>query len=147
MKKILFLIALFGFLGAYEAQAQAFTQRMSVSAAEDTLTNTDTAYLTTSVTGSYDLQFKLTVTKISGTVGGAVILQGSNDNSTWFSLNSGDNGAADTQYQDTATVTNGTASYWWNLPKVNATYQYYRLRHISSGTQVSAPVGTLYYRK
>lgn len=111
----------------------------------DTVTNTDTTYLTATITGSYDLIFKTTVTKISGTVGGSMLLQGSVDNSIWFTLANSTSNIASGQMSDTATVTNATASYHWRLD--NHKWQYYRVRYISSGTQTSYPSGTVYYRK
>lgn len=145
MKKILILLACAGFAGV--AKAQTSSKALTVAAAEDTLTNTDTAYMLATIDGIYDLKFKLTMTKISGTVGGAAILYGSDNNSDWFAINSTDQDLAASQYQDTATVSNGTASYWWNVPSANATFKYYRIRVITSGTQSSAPTGTVYAKK
>lgn len=152
MKRILSLIAMLCVLGVADTKAQTAHINLAVAAAEDTLTNTDTAYMRASFNGVYNLQFRLTMTKISGTVGGAAILQGTNvanpSEGDWFTLTGSDNGASSSQYQGaSATISNATASYWWNVPKTQATYQYYRIRVITSGTQVSAPTGIAYYRK
>lgn len=130
----------------------AQTASYNLSVAHATLTNTDTAYLyTPGITTNSDLTFKLTQTKTSGTVAGVGLLQGSITGgaaSNWFSMGSDGQASKSSQFQDTATITNGTASYYWQLPKVKATYQYYRIRVITSGTQVSVSSGSVYtYKK
>jgi hypothetical protein len=141
MKKILFIIAMVLSVGV---QAQTFSSTLTVTGAA--LSGTDTAYLNHMIDYPADLHFKLTITKTSGTVAGAAILQGSVDNSTWFSVNTDDGIAAASQYQDTATVTNGTASYWWKVQKDNAVYKYYRIRVITSDG-VSTASGVVYAKK
>lgn len=141
MKKIASILA---FLGVFSVAKAQSTQTLRVAAAEDTLTNVDTAYLLATISGIYDLNFKLTITKISGTVGGTALLQGSPDNSNWFTINSTAQDFAASQFQSSATVTNGTADYWWNVPATNHVYRYYRIRVITSGTQSCAPTGTAY---
>jgi len=71
-----------------------------------------------------------TVTKVSGTVGGTVLLQGSFDNSTWVTVNS--------PYTQTAitapTIANASGSYVYWLPA--NPFPYYRITHTGTGTMV-----------
>lgn len=151
MKQIITIIAL-SFIGitAYgQTKSVALQVRNAAGTVKtlDTLVNTDTGFLYVTFNGSYDLQFKATITKISGTVAGAAIVFGSNDGTNWFALESVITGTGITasQYQeDTATITDATASYWWNLP--HGLFQYYRVRIISSGTSTYSYTGTAYYR-
>ena len=154
MKKLIAFMAIaMCFVGSVFGQATQSPFTVS-SLAKDTLTNADTAYLYSSgISASYDIMAMLTQTKISGTVGGTAILQGSFSSGPagyWATVRSDVGSAISGVYQDSvATVTNGTASYYWILPKAKAVYPYYRIRVITSGTQVSAPVGRLFtfYRK
>lgn len=148
MKRIAFIVAVLVAF-AVDVKAQIFstleTQTLAVVPAEDTLTNTDTAHLVSKTVSLYsDLEFKLTVTKISGTVAGEALLQGWNG-SQWVTLASDVGAAIASQYvEDTATITNATASYYWKLPAAKATYSKYQIRDISSGTNVHTPTGVMY---
>lgn len=118
---------------------------MTVSDADDSLTNADTGYITKQLTaGRYDMLFEITVTKVSGTVAGNIILQGSNDNSTWFNLAStnqtdGFDAGITNFVEDTATLTNATNTYRWLIGGSTAwRFAYYRARVITTGTSVVA---------
>lgn len=142
MKKIILMVAMFvGYVNTQAQELQSYT--MAVTAADDTLTNADTGYATVSFSaGRYDMMFEITVTKVSGTVVGTIEIQGSNDNSTWQTLASDNEGegfdAGITYFQnDTATLTDGSATYRWLITGGTGwRHRYYRARVITTGTSV-----------
>lgn len=151
MKQIItIIIAMFAVCNSYGQQSSASMQIRNAAGTVktlDTLVNTDTGFLYVTLNGTYDMQYKMNITKITGTVAGSAILFGSNDLSTWFALESVITGTGITagQFQeDTVTVANATASYWLNLP--HSLFKYYRIRIISSGTSTYSYTGTVYYR-
>ncbi len=160
MKNIL-LMTLFCIAGLLSSAQDGVTvpYPMSASAASgtvynnlDTVVNTDTTYLTFTAGAAYNMHFVATVTKITGTVAGAICLQGSDvggtTNSNWDSLTNVVSGITVSNYNDYATVSNGTASYDWFVNGLTTyKYRYYRLRYISSGTQTSSFSGITYFRK
>lgn len=142
MKHIILIVAMFvGFVNVQAQELKSYT--MAVSDADDSLTNADTGYATISFSaGRYDMMFEITVTKVSGTVAGTIEIQGSNDNSTWQTLASDNEGegfdAGITYFQgDTATLTNATATYKWLITGGTGwRHRYYRARVITTGTSV-----------
>ena len=94
---------------------------------------TDTGYLQWTLQGTYNFLFDLAVTKISGTVAGTAILQGSIDSKTWHTLTGIATYCADCSGAS-ATVTNATAHYQWYLSRDATNYPYYQVRYISSDT-------------
>lgn len=121
MKK---LIAFIGFIAMFSLAADA---QISSRVKGDTLTNADTVYITTDnqLDGLAGLQ--ATVLKVGGTVAGHALLQGTIDGIAWVNVNT-----------DTLTLTNvATQSKVW--PITANGYKTYRIRYITTGTQVSVP--------
>lgn len=115
------------------------------SGKRDTLSNTDTGYVQFTMNNRFDMLFDLYVTKISGTVAGTSILQGSLDNATWKTI------TGSTTYSATqgasATVTDGTAHYQWSVPvAAGMVYPFYQIRTISTGTMTASYTGTANYK-
>lgn len=102
-----------------------------------TLTNTDTSYLTAQPAGGNFVALQLNVVKVSGTVGGAALVQCSEDGLNWSS-------ATDTAHAVVAsyTVTDGTQTKRWELGEQRT--RRYRVRVTTTGTQVST-VGGFYW--
>lgn len=154
MKQILILIALCLSVSAVKAQTTFSETMRYATSGDDTLTNADTIYLKwNGISYSYQMRFVHTLTKVSGTVAGTAMLQGSDDQDTWYNLASSNETAgvntANGYFQDdTAAYTDATATYEW-LVKGNSAYRwkYYRIRCITTGTSVAAPTGTVWYRK
>lgn len=130
MKKFLFITMLL-FSCVLFASAQS-----SLSASKDTLNNADTAYLTAPRLGApYTvLSIQLNVTKISGTVAGTAVVQGSIDGINYTSISS-----------DTLNLVNGNNIKLWALG--NAQYPYHRVAVITSGTQSSSVNGLIWYNR
>ena len=118
------LIAVFAFI-APSAQAQSSVLIVST----DTLSNTDTAYISLpqATGGYYAVGIQAVVSKVSGTVAGTAIIQGSLDGTNYVDIGT-----------DTLTFTNVTTNtkVWAITPSV---YQYHRVKFISSGTVVAVP--------
>lgn len=110
----------------HNASAQMFTMGGSAGS----VVNTATAYNTLEVAGSYGtVSIQTVITKVSGTVGGAVTLQGSNDGVNYETF--------DTNYVSTATVTYTptnitTNSKIWIMN--NNPYLYFRVKYVGTGT-------------
>lgn len=108
MKKFLFLILLAAFSFASQAQvAQVRPTALtttSYSNALDTVTNTATKVTTPFRVSSFKsgVTAQVVVTKISGTVGGTLALQGSMDGTNWSTIG------------NAATPSDGTANYSFN---------------------------------
>lgn len=101
-------------------------KNLSISAADDTLTNADTATVVLSLDGSAKSVEGL-VTKVSGTVAGTVTFQGlTPDGGTWVDI-------------DALTLTNTASQYKLFSISTPRIYAGYRLRFITSGTTVVVP--------
>lgn len=118
------------------------------SGKKDTLTNVDTGFVQFVVNPSYNLLFDYTVTKISGTVAGTALLQGSLDNATWFTITGNTTYCAGCQGAS-ATVTNtaGTKHYQWFIPNTATNYPYYQIQVITSGTMTATYAATAVYKR
>ena len=106
----------------------------------DTVTNTATNYVATTVTNAYTtITIQPIVTKISGTAAGTVTVQGSLDNVNFVSI--------PTAYllgaSNTLTVTNVTTSTALFVITKGAPYKYYRLSYTGSGTMSCSLKGLL----
>ena len=78
MKKLIFAAAFV--FAAVAANAQVVDMKSTSSKATDTVTNTGSEVLTAQVNGyQADVTIQAVVTKVSGTVAGTVVLQGSVD--------------------------------------------------------------------
>lgn len=94
----------------------------------DTITNTGSGYVGFTIDKYYEkISFQPVVTKLSGTAGGTVTLQGSNDGINYVTVNSSYVSAA------TMSVTNVTTSTAL-LVVTSSPYRYYRLSYTGSGT-------------
>ncbi len=144
MKKMLYaLMAAFMFiLATHSATAQVpkdpFVDKI---VSRDTTSNTDTSivYLnpsnsSTATTKSKVTSFQASVLRVSGTVGGYVLLQYTNDFLAWKDVNT-----------DTLTITSLTSGYqskiWTNTAGTSAAA--YRLWYKSTGTQTSTLTGSV----
>lgn len=155
MKKLFAILVLATFTFAFTAapsislKAQTtMTQTDPSGAAATVNTNVDTSYHTVTLAGQTNnyqhLTFTIKGTKTSGTVGGAVTLWGSNDNSRWFAVY-GASTAAKSDTVTTQSLSNGDNDLQFLVTGTD--YVYYRVRVITSGTQVSSYVCKLLGRK
>jgi len=132
MKKFLSLILVITF-GLFVNAQVVMTETDPAGAASTVNTNADTSYHTVSLAGqtfNYQLlQFVLAGTKTSGTVAGTAVLLDSVDNSRWFAL-------TDSAGVATQNLTDGDTNFKWEV--LGTRWRYYRIRVITTGTQVSA---------
>lgn len=135
MKKLLFICVLGLMTGAgIEAKAQGGTGNLTCTngLVLDTLNNTETVNLSIGTTGKFKIDgpasFVLTITKISGTVGGTATLQGSHNGTDWAGIA--------TAY----TVTDGTQTKSFDFDR--SKYSYYRIQVVGTGTMSASMKGT-----
>ena len=147
MKKFLSIILVFTLAFAANAQV-TMTQTDPAGASASIHTNSDTSYHKVDLAGNtfnYKyLSVTLAGTKTSGTVLGVAYLQGSNDNSRWFSVYASKDG----KLADTTTIQgigDTDASLLWIAQGTK--FRYYRVVVITQGTQVSSYVCRLLGRK
>ena len=107
----------------------------SYSLTTDTATNSGTTYLQITLNNYYEkVSFQPVVTKVSGTAGGTVTLQGSIDGTNYVTVSS------DYSSAQTMSVTNVTTSTAL-LTVTSSPYRYYRLSYTGSGTMVCILAG------
>lgn len=95
---------------------------------------TDTGYAQLVYRSKVDKTFDFTVTAISGTLAGTAILQGSYDNTVWYTL-TGNTTYCTTCKGASATLSgSGTTDYQWYIPDNAENYPYHQVRAILSGT-------------
>lgn len=157
MKSILliFLIALSGIMAHAQnlyliPQAYIGNFTLRTNGYPDTTVNADTSYLTVSssaLIGQYNVFIQGAVNNISGTTGGTVTCQGSNDFVTWYacSTSSVEPSGLTSSYTISSLTSAAVSSFGFYFP--DHTFTYYRVRFISSGTQTSSVTGILWYRK
>jgi hypothetical protein len=94
----------------------------------DTIANSATGYVGITVNNYYkEVSFQAVVTKISGTVGGTVTLQGSNDGTNYVTVSA--------SYSDVQTLTPTNQATNSKLFTVTGSpYKYYRLSYTGTGT-------------
>jgi hypothetical protein len=131
------LIRLF-FIGAllsFSVAASAQLKSLTISAAEDTLTDAGTSYLKLTSNGfKNSISFQLKVVKIDGTVAATATLEGSHDGTTYASISS-----------DSYTVTNvASQSHIWTVAP--SSVPYYRIKLVGTGTQRCIPTATAVIR-
>lgn len=112
---------------------------------DDTATNTDEIRMGIQLPLKYACGINLVITRVSGTIGTSVAyVRASNDGTTWWTLSQGETKA----YKDTVSVTNtasATYSFSFSADEINA--KFIEVVFSQTGTCVTAPVATLYYRK
>ena len=130
-----------------EAKAQLVTVLTPI-AADDTLTNADTAIVYITTSGTYSKTYNSTnsiadnisrsvtvkVTKVSGTVAGSATFSGSNDGSNWETI-----GSALTLTD----VADQVKTFDMRSAGGDLLFRYYRVVFLSSGTNVQIP--SVYY--
>lgn len=136
MKKLFIFALLFVALGA-AAQPTVYTLKKRFADQDvsiDTVTSTATNYLGNliPISGARGtVTVIVTITKVSGTVGGTMTLQGSYDGTTFVALNAAESQTA----LATKVQADATATYHWWL-KGNP-FPYYRVSTVGAGTMVA----------
>jgi hypothetical protein len=125
-----------GLLIGFSAQAQYRDLYQVISTLTlDTVTNTATNTLTslkTSPTNATSTTIWVTVTKISGTVGGTMTLQGSLDGTNFKAINTSDTQTA----LATVTATDANNTYHWRL--AGCPFLFYRVSWTGTGTMAAS---------
>jgi hypothetical protein len=122
MKKLSFIIALIAMF-VFDASAQRATL---LTNNQDTVINTGTVLSTVRVTGGYQIAtFQYVNTKVSGTVAGTAVFEGSNDAVNYFPL-------------DTVTNLDVTTNNFL-FEDSPSKYLWYRVKTTGSGTMRSLP--------
>jgi len=145
MKKlfILLFVGLVAF-SAIETKAQVYSLLSPYSFTSDTVTNTGTAYLSTvsiSPAPAVTTTIWVGVTKISGTVGGTITLQGSIDGTNWKAMNTPNTATA----LATFTATDASNTYHWVIS--GSPMPYYRVSWTGTGTMSASFIAKLFRSK
>lgn len=141
MKKL--FILLFA-LVAFVSSAQVFDLKSIYSVTSDTVTNTGTVYLTTpsvSAAPATTTTIWVAVTKISGTVGGTITLQGSLDGTNFKALNTPNTATA----LATFTAADASATYHWVIS--GSPFKYYRVSWTGTGTMAASFTAQMFRSK
>ena len=120
---------------SFEVKAQVFDLKSVYNVTSDTVTNTGTVYLTTpriSNAPPTSTTIWVAVTKISGTVGGTITLQGSLDGTNFKAINTVDTQTA----LATITATDASNTYHWRL--AGSPFLYYRVSWTGTGTMAAS---------
>lgn len=133
MKKTLsILLVSFGLMLCMNSNAQVVT----MTGSGDTITNTETEYIYYKAATNYVVSVQVQVTKLSGTVAGTVILEGSIDGTNYTTI----------READTLTMTNTTSQgYLWTFSP--SPYVYYRIKGTGSGTMAARIYGYMVSKK
>lgn len=133
MKKIIGIIAIICL--SFTAKAQVTTLTWSgYGNTLDTVTNTGTKYASfSSLNASRALSIVVKVTKISGTVGGTISWQGSNDGTNYVTIT-------------TSSPSDASANYTYAI-YTPAAYRYYRVSWTGTGTMSASISGSAYVRQ
>lgn len=144
MKKLTILFAGLVALLAVETKAQVYSLLSPYSFTSDTVANTGTAYLSSvaiSPAAATTTTIWVSVTKISGTVGGTITLQGSIDGTNWKALNTVGTQTA----MATITATDASNTYHWILS--GSPFPYYRVSWTGTGTMSASFTAKLFRAK
>lgn len=145
MKKYIFIfVALLGIAAYSEAQVFSFYNPLGSQVESDTVTNTGTAYLTTPVVSAAPATTStiwVAVTKISGTVGGTITLQGSLDGTNYKALNTPNTATA----LATFTAADASATYHWVIS--GSPFRYYRVSWTGTGTMAASFTSQIFRSK
>jgi hypothetical protein len=148
MKKILVLASLLLLISASHGQT-TMTQTDPAGASASVNTNADTSYHTLDLAGNVYNYRHITIavagTKTSGTVAGACVPYGSLDGSRWFPLYGRTPALMGADTTSSQSLSNGDNDIAWHFDY--SRWRYYRVRVITSGTQVSSYVVRLQGRK
>jgi hypothetical protein len=147
-KTTLLIVSLVALLSiAANAQIAPFYNALSTGGVfpqSDTVSNTGTGTVQCRVlrdVPTVNTTIQVNVTKISGTVGGTISLQGSLDGTNWKALNT-----AETQTAlATVTATDATNVYHWRLN--GSPFLYYRVSWTGTGTMSASFSASLYRNK
>ena len=145
MKKL--ILILFVGLVAFSTSAQVLSLKNSLSpyALSDTVTNTGTGTLTTltavSPAPAVTTTIWVSVTKLSGTVGGTITLQGSIDGTNWKALNTPNTATA----LATFTAADASATYHWIIS--GSPMPYYRVSWTGTGTMAASFTAKMFRSK
>jgi len=142
MKKL--LILLFVGLVAFSANAQVYNLLSPYSVTSDTVANSGTAFLSTvaiSPAPATTTTIWVGVTKISGTVGGTITLQGSIDGTNWKAMNTPNTATA----LATFTATDASNTYHWVIS--GSPMPYYRVSWTGTGTMSASFTAKLFRAK
>jgi len=141
MKKLITLIAVLLFV--VTASAQTFNQATVWTV--DTLTNSETAYLTLpKVSRSVESISGLVLAEtVTGTAAGTIILQGSLDGTTYQTLTA-ETGLITFMVNDTTTIVDN-AVFAWNIYK--PAFLYYRMGLVQTGTSTTEYTGHYLIKK
>lgn len=131
MKKILFLSLIIAL--AFTTQAQVKVLLGSNGLARDTVTNAGTETWTASAPKAKTIGIVVSVTKVSGTVGGTIVVQGSPDGTTYYTIAS-----------SSQTPSDASATYGWEF--TDPKWAYYRLLFTGTGTMVASATAKLIAR-
>jgi len=145
MKKLilLFLVGLVAF-STIESKAQTFDLKSVYDFTSDTVTNTGTVYLTTPVVSpapATTTTIWVAVTKISGTVGGTITLQGSLDGTNFKALYTLNTATA----LPTFTATDASNTYHWII--TGSPMRYYRVSWTGTGTMAASFTAKMFRSK
>lgn len=139
------LVGLVAFLTiSFDASAQTFDFKSPYSLTSDTVTNTATVFLTTpkiSPAAATSTTIWIAVTKISGTVGGTITLQGSLDGTNWKAMNTVDTQTA------LATITATDASNTYHYRLAGSPFLYYRVSWTGTGTMSASFTAKIFRAK
>ncbi len=146
MKKLL-LIAMLLMLGI-GTFAQSTPATITVTATDSVLATTTIyrGFTLTQGSGISNMSLQVIVTKIGATaIGGNLTLQGSNDGTNYFNVNTAYVRASDTTTQ-VATLTD-VATQSFTFTQVNLLYRYYRIKCTGTGSGSWRPAvyGRIYY--
>ena len=141
MKKFIILLAVL--VVGMAASAQTFNKATVWTV--DTLTNTETAYLTLPiVTRSVESMSGLVLAEnITGTSAGTILLQGSLDGTTYVTLTDV-TGYVSIAVNDTTTIVDN-ATFGWNVWK--PAFLYYRMALVQTGTSTTEYTGYYLIKK
>ena len=134
MKKLIAIILICAGLGVQANAQSATTLTFSNGLALDTVDNTETHYASATVQSpAAGVALVVKVLKISGTVGGVISWQGSNDGTVYATI-------------ETDTASDASANYSYAVSG-GAPYKYYRVSWTGTGTMSASISGTLFKRR
>lgn len=144
MKKLFILIIALAAFASIETKAQVGNFTSVYGLTRDTVTNAATIYLTSPTliaAPATSTTIWIAVTKISGTVGGTITLQGSLDGTNYKAINT-----VDTQTAE-ATITATDASNTYHYRLAGSPFPYYRVSWTGTGTMSASFTAQIYRAK